>query len=514
MLNDLIRRTAALLTLIACLLSGGASACAQSVERLDATLPAFLPMDGMGMSRTVNVTGTRYFADYEYLRALNPDIAGWLMQDDIGLSEAILQGSDNDEYLALAVERTPNRYGCVTMDAGCDRTFLNACVGLYASDRESGGAFRTLHLYAQQAYYAAHPQMRLLTPYADYQVDLFACVVTTTDDDTLWRLNDHADEKTYQAFVDGLIERSTFACVKDALPQFGDRLLALNTCSTHLHDTRYVLFGRLRPIVYLGNETQDVVKRGLDERDTQNGWVTVGSLGKRMVYAQNDPLWSGLRYEASDSGKQRPFGDGGCGPTAVAMAIANLVDEDKLPLIKQHARYSLGYTLCECSVNRYYCTHRHPQYQLKTAAEFLRYLPMAVANFATGNNEWNLKSRADFQGTNMRFLDMLCELYGLTLERTHDLDETIEALRLGNCVAVTMVSGGGPFTDTSHYVALVGVDSKYLYMLDPLRRDTYAGKPDGDMPEVIGPGVVRIPLEDAHKCHFYAEYMIRRPAAQ
>ncbi len=82
----------------------------------------------------------------------------------------------------------------------------------------------------------------------------------------------------------------------------------------------------------------------------------------------------------------------------LAMAIANLVQEESLGGISAYARVENGYTFCTCSVNQYFCNHKHAQYKLETPAEFRRYLPLAIASFATGNNIWGEISRRDGGG--------------------------------------------------------------------------------------------------------------------
>ena len=112
---------------------------------------------------------------------------------------------------------------------------------------------------------------------------------------------------------------------------------------------------------------------------------------KRQLYAQNDPLWKKLVFEIQTSSRRRPFGDGGCGPTAVAMAIANLVEKEELCKLSAFASSPLGFRFCSCSVNDYWCAGKHLTYQLTTPDEYLRYFPLAIANFATGNNIWGVQ---------------------------------------------------------------------------------------------------------------------------
>ena len=69
------------------------------------------------------------------------------------------------------------------------------------------------------------------------------------------------------------------------------------------------------------------------QQEGYSGIIEVPGKGPMRYYAQNDPLWQDLAYERSETQSRRPFGDGGCGPTAGAMAIANLVTEEELSRI-------------------------------------------------------------------------------------------------------------------------------------------------------------------------------------
>ena len=473
-------------------------------------MPTFVPVkDGISMERAVTYSESRYYVEFGYLTRVNPDVVGWIIQEGTEINYPILRGTDNDFYLSHLLDGTKNKNGSLFMDSGNSAAFVDAGNYIYGHNSKNGGMFAPLSNYVEQSYYDGHSQMLLMTPFADYQIDLFAGLMTTVDDESTWRVKTFTSEASFNKYIDTLCRDSLFISPDDAKPVWGDKLLVLVTCTNLLHGDRYVIYGRMRPIVYETTESVEASKRDMDTRETQNGFKQVGTLGKKMVYAQNDPLWNSLRYESRDSNKYRNFGDGGCGPTAVAMAIANLVDKDKLPMIIGYADYSLGYTFCSCSVNRYFCNHKHAQYHLKTGDEFLRYMPLAVANFVTGNNIWNITSRTTRQGTNMRFLENLCNLYRLRLTATYELEDTLAVLREGNSMAVCSVSRG-PFTQSGHYVVLAGVDDEYVYVLDPYRRDSYKGNQNASMLDIISPGVVRIKLEDADRCQLHTSYIIEK----
>ena len=224
-----------------------------------------------------------------------------------------------------------------------------------------------------------------------------------------------------------------------------------------------------------------------------SGMVEVPGKGLMRYYAQNDPLWSALTYERGASSSSRPFGDGGCGPTAGAMAVANLIPEEEFSRIAASARYE--YSLCPCSLNKAKCAKRHARYVLTSQRDFVRFLPLIFGDFATGNNQEGVYSRGEAQGTGTGFLHDIAKIYGITITSTEDYDEAIRALQNGDTV-LGHASRGGALTNTGHYVLLAHIDSERLYILDPLCRTDYTGYLYGKKVEIIQPGLIAFTHEN------------------
>jgi hypothetical protein len=347
-------------------------------------------------------------------------------------------------------------------------------------------------------------------------VDVFAGMATFVEDEESWRPKTLETEQDMNDFVDLILSQSFIQAPADKLPLWGDRLLVLVTCTNIRSNQRYVIYGRMRPIVYkTDEESVSATKSQMDAVETENGYVDIEGLGRYMVYAQNDELWKKMSYEAKGINKYRRFGDGGCGPTAVAMAIANLCPVEELPRLIGYANTELGYTFCECSVNRYFCNHKHAQYQLRTGEEFLRYMPLAVANFATGNNIWDIKSRNINDGTNMRFLEKICAIYGIrvsVIEEEKELIRRMEEEKEDGIkrMAISCAVRGSPFTKSGHFVLICGLDDEYVYFLDPLRRDDYTYYDRKNYAEVLYPGVVRIHRDNIDDCNLIPFYLLEK----
>ena len=310
-------------------------------------------------------------------------------------------------------------------------------------------------------------------------------------------------EEGFAAWLARVKEASMWPVEELFCPQEGDRLLLL--AGLHLNGKCTMVMTALKPVAYTGEEEIDLSKMPLDTAETVSGYVDAGPAGEMMYYAQNGPLFGEMRYEsAMRSGSYRDFGGGGCGPTAMAIIVANLVEAEELPLIGQHAKTELGNVFCPCSVNRIYCDHTHMPYRMETPEEYLRYLPVAMGDFAAGNNEWDMVARrTKSQGTNIAFTDYVAEVYGLTKTPLTTLDEAFALVRENTGEGFVLVSAlaGSAMTNSSHFIVLTGVDDEYFYMLDPMYRtpEQYKTTDKRRVIEVLQPGVVRVSLENAYR---------------
>jgi len=462
----------------------------------------------------VTVTTARYSVDFDYLTLINEEVTGWIYQEGTPINYPILRGKNNEYYLNHLFDGTVNSSGSIFMDSGNSIAFIDSATYVYGHHTKDGSMFASLSKYLDPAYYDEHPQMLLLTPFADYQVDLFAGLTTLVDDESSWRLKDLETEEEFLGFVSDICSQSSFQAKEEAMPEWGDRLLVLVTCTNVEHGQRYVIYGRMRPIVYESTEENiTVAKQAMDQKPTNNGYVEIDGIGRFMYYSQTDELWKKMRYEASGTGKRRTFGESGCGPTAVAMGIANLCPVDELPRLIGYANTAVGFTFCDCSVNRYYCNHTHAQYQLRTGEEFLRYMPIAIGNFATGNNIWTIKSRGVGTGTNMRFLEKMGALYGIRVSVIEEEEELFKRLNDDDGIkrmVICCAANGSPFTKSGHYVLLAGWDDTYVYVLDPLPRDSYEKYDRNHYAEILQPGVVRIAIENLGDCHMKPYYLLEK----
>ncbi len=246
--------------------------------------------------------------------------------------------------------------------------------------------------------------------------------------------------------------------------------------------------------------------------------------GPFQYYAQNDPIWQRTIYEASRSDSQRVFGDGGCNPTSLAMVVASLVPADRLNLLGLQAAKGRTFTLCSCSVNKYFChQHRkdaaHVQSTLVSGRDFLQVLPLAIGDFATGNNSFNELYRVRSTrsggngGTSKNLFQPIADAYGLSYELTKEFDRVLGTLDRGG-MAIALCSGNSQIFSGSngHYVVLCSYDKEYIYVMDPYVRDEYKRDRNGII-ESVDVGIKKVKLENISHTGF-GNFALFEPAPQ
>ncbi len=216
--------------------------------------------------------------------------------------------------------------------------------------------------------------------------------------------------------------------------------------------------------------------------------ITVPGRGDIVYYAQNDPLWGGLIYEQANASAKRPFRDSGCNPTAAAMALRIVLGDEEIAKIIDAAKRP--YALCTCSINSVACIWKHDRYQLNAEKDILKYLPLILGDFATGNNSLATQSRSNAVGTGTGYLHKVAEVLGVNIIFTTDFGEAREAVLAGKGV-VAHVGSSGAFTNTGHYVLFASIDGDTLYFLDPLLRTKYTTDPKKKL-VVVEPGLVTL----------------------
>jgi len=182
--------------------------------------------------------------DFAALRAINSDIAAWLILEGTLINYPIVQGADNVFYLSHMFDGAQNSVGTLFIDRFNTPGFADQNTIIYGHNMRDGSMFATLLSYQSQTFFEEHPQMLLLTPDGNYLIELFAGYTVDVAADS-WRFS-FVDDADFERWISWTKHRSDFT--SDVEIQPSDRLVTLSTCSYAFNNARYVVVGKLVPI--------------------------------------------------------------------------------------------------------------------------------------------------------------------------------------------------------------------------------------------------------------------------
>lgn len=179
--------------------------------------------------------------DFDALRAINPDVVGWLVIDGTNINYPVVQGTDNQYYLRHLFTGEYNASGCIFLDSRNTRIFSDQHSILYGHHMGNGTMFNGLMDYKEQAFYDAHPSALLLTPAGNYEIKFFSGYVANVRADA-WQV-EFGSEGEFTDWLQAVEAKSVFQ--SDMEPSLEDRVLTLSTCSYEFENARFVLHGVL-----------------------------------------------------------------------------------------------------------------------------------------------------------------------------------------------------------------------------------------------------------------------------
>lgn len=176
-----------------------------------------------------------------------------------------------------------------------------------------------------------------------------------------------------------------------------------------------------------------------------------------IYYLQTDPRWKNHDYSAK--GEKKTIGSAGCGPTAAAMVIATLQDNNVTPVTT--ALWSMAHAYKALNQGTYY-SYFVPQ---------MSAYGVACKRLNTSN------------------------LYGKSSSAAHT--EALNALKNGDWVIACM--GKGNWTSSGHFILLYGYENGYVYINDPASTKAARVKNTWALFARQVKYMWTIPVPDAHK---------------
>ena len=179
--------------------------------------------------------------NWEELRAVNPDIVGWIYVDAFGetINYPVLRGSDNDYYLHHTFRKQYLFAGSIFENCENHTDFADPHTIVYGHNMKNASMFGKLKNLKSQEKYDAYPYFWILTPRGDYRYKIYAVMDVPTTDEVYTLFSAHGKE-----FLEWQQRRKEASAVTNDIPLYeDDYTVTLSTCTSN-SSVRCVVIGK------------------------------------------------------------------------------------------------------------------------------------------------------------------------------------------------------------------------------------------------------------------------------
>lgn len=230
---------------------------------------------------------------FDELRAINPEVIGWIRVNETEINYPLLQAEDNSKYVSTDVEGNYSLSGAIFLHCGNAPNFGDFNNIIYGHHMEKRRMFGDMELFSDKAFFDDHPYGNLFFDGHDHGVEFFAFVMVDAYDDLFLLVKpgtqeDHASfDARRQAYLDGIYEKAMYTREMEITTE--DHLVLLSTCTSDITNGRHILVGRLSDTVYPEAEEAVNMGTGVDQLDAMLGrmslwiWILLAALLLLMI---------------------------------------------------------------------------------------------------------------------------------------------------------------------------------------------------------------------------------------
>lgn len=178
--------------------------------------------------------------DFESLKAINPDVKGWLYIEALDISYPVVQGPDNDTYLHTTYEGTSNFAGSIFLDYQNQDDFSDGNTIVYGHNMKNLSMFGKLKQMKEQEKYRDSVYFWMLTPESNDVYQIFSAFYTEADSD-VYTLYSGGGEAFVQ-YLNTMAARSEIPVEQPEMDE-NSHIIVLSTCAASDTTGRFVVLG-------------------------------------------------------------------------------------------------------------------------------------------------------------------------------------------------------------------------------------------------------------------------------
>lgn len=178
--------------------------------------------------------------DFESLKAINPDVKGWLYIEALDISYPVVQGPDNVAYLHTTYEGTSNFAGSIFLDYQNQDDFSDGNTIVYGHNMKNLSMFGKLKQMKEQEKYRDSVYFWMLTPESNDVYQIFSAFYTEADSD-VYTLYSGGGEAFVQ-YLNTMAARSEIPVEQPEMDE-NSHIIVLSTCAASDTTGRFVVLG-------------------------------------------------------------------------------------------------------------------------------------------------------------------------------------------------------------------------------------------------------------------------------
>ena len=178
---------------------------------------------------------------FEELRAMNPEVFGWLTVYGTNIDYPLVQAADNDKYIYTDVKGDYAVSGSIFLDHRNSRDLSDFNSIIYGHHMDKQVMFGEIADFRKESFFNSH---RYGTIYCDgktYGLEFFAFLEIDTSG-TIYKPG-IKDPETAGKWLDNLMQKCLY--VRDNNVSIHDHIVLLSTCTSDITNGRHILAGKL-----------------------------------------------------------------------------------------------------------------------------------------------------------------------------------------------------------------------------------------------------------------------------
>lgn len=148
-------------------------------------------------------------ADWDALRAINPDIVAWIYIPDSPINYPVVQGPDNQKYLHTTFNGETGwsaSAGTIFIDQKNDAQLLDRNTFFYGHHMRDTSMFTSLDKWTNTTEFNKHRDVYILTPNGNYYAKMFAAVKSSGSEAIV--ITEFPNDTSFQEYIQKMLNRS------------------------------------------------------------------------------------------------------------------------------------------------------------------------------------------------------------------------------------------------------------------------------------------------------------------